>query len=140
MFSRRFFPVVLGLALACVVSSSSRAMAKERTSFDDSTASPRGNYPVKNGSKVTVTAVLKAGSKGVARVPINVYINGNPTPYKVKTDGNGRFSLTTTVSVPGPIPPAGKNVVWCAEFPGDSSYAGASTCNYIHGWRFTVMP
>ena len=140
MFGLKRKNLVLGLAIFFTSVASSQSMAKERTTFDDSTASPRGNLTIKNGQSITFSAVLKAGTKGVPKVPVNVYIGSDPTPNQVKTDSNGRFTLTKTVWITDKIPSGGKSLNWCADFAGDSTYVGASTCNYIHGWRFTVKP
>ena len=97
MFGLKRKNLVLGLAIFFTSVASSQSMAKERTTFDDSTASPRGNLTIKNGQSITFSAVLKAGTKGVPKVPVNVYIGSDPTPNKVKTDSNGRFTLTKPV-------------------------------------------
>ena len=104
MFGLKRKNLVLGLAIFFTSVASSQSMAKERTTFDDSTASPRGKMTIKNGQSATFTAVLKAGTKGVPNVPVNVYIGSDPKPNRLKTDRNGRFTLTKTVWITDKIP------------------------------------
>ena len=79
MFGLKRKNLVLGLAIFFTSVASSQSIAKLRTTFDDSTASPRGNLTIKNGQSITFTAVLKAGTKGVPKVPVNVYIGSGNT-------------------------------------------------------------
>lgn len=124
------------------LSSTQAIAAKVKTTFDNSATSPRGNVTINNGGIITLTSKLIGGNEPVKNATVNVYIDKNPTPIRVKTDSKGIFKLTTVVNVSGSIPAGGKTVVWAAQFKpsSTSNYLECDTLKYIHGWRFLVKP